>query len=107
MMKFDEIFTSVRSQSWLITPNNHYSLGAGLETGTIQHVPSTQDLLAAQGLDAAGFRRSVSQIAANFSLEADAMGSKRGSVANLLSHFNLDPEDDSASQSDSWSDSGA
>ena len=74
---------------------------AGLETGTIQHVPSTQDLLAAQGLDPATIRRSMSQLARSFNLD-DAEGLKSsGSTANLLSQFSVNQEDvDSDNESD-------
>ena len=40
-------------------------MSTGLEEGTVWHVPSTQDLLLAQGLDPVRFKRSASWIAAS------------------------------------------
>ena len=73
---------------------------AGLETGTIQHVPSTQDLLAAQGIDPARIRRSMSQLAQSLTMEMDALKSNPNSSANLFSHFKFEHEDSVASESD-------
>lgn len=46
-------------------------INAGLEKGTIQHVPSTQDLLASQGFDTANLRRRATEIAASITAKSD------------------------------------
>ena len=42
-----------------------YTLSTGLEKGTVQHVPSTHDLLLAQGLDPVRLKGSASRLAAS------------------------------------------
>lgn len=72
-------------------------LQAGLEKGTIQHVPSTEDLLAAQGIDTANLRRRAGALAASIVAvgdENDAAASPRSDASEPRAMLLLQVEED-------------
>lgn len=64
-------------------------LCSGLESGVVQHVPSTHDLLVAQGLDPLRLQRSASRLAANLKAMEDNYepGSPKSDVSGPVTCF--------------------
>jgi len=77
-------------------PTAFFPIVAGVEKGTIQHIPSTQDLLVAQGIHPGRLRTTASKIAASMhTLEEnwEPSDSPTSSASGPVTSFRLDTDD--------------
>jgi hypothetical protein len=73
-----------------------------VEDGRIQHIPSTQDLLVAQGIDPGRLRTTASKIAASMQVMEEnwePSDSPTSSASGPVTSFRLDREDSLESNS--------